>query len=258
MGDRAALASSLAGRRWPRRTIHVGALDVLLLRVNPLDPTMLTFAMLAEAAGVRVRNAPSGVLRTSHKSWLAGLPDVPTPRTLVTRSPSAAARFAAESPTGVVVKPARACGGKGVGRVLPGRGRQAALERAFEEALAAGDGYAVLQVYLPEAEAGEKRLLWLDGALVGGYLRMRAPGEWRHNLKTGGVPTAARLTARDEALAAALTPHLRACDTWFAGLDVIGEHVVEVNTLNPGGAHYTEHFSGRDIAADLVCSLEPA
>ncbi len=256
--SREQLASALAGRALPRRVVHLGALDVLLHRANPLDTALLSFAMMAESAGLRVWNAPAGMLRTSHKSWLAGLSGVPTPRTLVTRSTSTAERFAAECPTGVVVKPARACGGKAVGLVPPGRGRAAALALAMERVLAVGDGYAVVQAYLPEAEAGEKRLLWLRGRLLGGYLRTRAPGEFRHNLKVGGEPHVAVITDADRAACAALTPHLLAAGTWFAGLDVIGGKVVEVNTLNPGGAHFTQALSGVDVAGALVESLEVA
>lgn len=248
------LAGALADRTAPRRTVDVDRLDVLLLRANPFQDTIVTFAQLAEAAGVRVLNRPGPMIRTSHKGYVATLADVPRPRTLVTRSRTAVDRFVSDCDAGVVVKPARGCGGKGVSLVRGRRREQ--LEEAIDAATRAGDGYLVVQEYLPAAKDGEKRLLWLDGRLVGGYLRLRAPGEFRHNLRVGAQPAPTELTAEDHALIEVLTPHLRRDGVWFAGVDVIGGKVVEVNALNPGGVHYSEHFGGQPIADLVVRSVE--
>lgn len=250
------LVAALHGRTAIRRNVEVDRLDVLLLRVNPLDLAVIGFAQLAAAAGVRVLNDPGALVRTSHKAWVATLDGVPRPRTIVTRSRATIECFASDCDAGIVVKPARSCGGKGV-TVLQGR-RRPRLELAIESAARAGDGYVVVQEYVPAAVFGEKRLLWLDGALVGGYLRQRAPGELRHNLKVGASPMPSPLTDADHALAAALSPHLVRDGVWFAGVDVIGGQVIEVNTLNPGGVYWSEQFSRPDIAHRVVASLELA
>lgn len=248
------VALALTGRAAARRSVDVDRLDVLLLRANPLQDTILTYAQMAAAAGVRVLNDPEGMVRTSHKGYLATLVDVPRPRTLVTRSRASIERFLSECEGGVVVKPARASGGKGVALV---RGRRRdELDLAIDGATRAGDGYLVVQEYLPAAADGEKRLLWLDGALIGGYLRQRAPDDFRHNLKVGGIPFPYRPTDVDRALLAVLGPHLRRDGIWFAGVDVIGDKVVEVNALNPGGVHFASRFSGESLAGRVIASLE--
>lgn len=256
--DREALVATLRGHTAPRRTVDALSHDALLLRVNPIDTAVLAFAQLAARAGLRVLNHPDALLRTTHKSWLAALPaEVPRPRSLVTRSRASVDRFASTCPTGVILKPARACGGKGVGWVHPGD--HAAIEGCFAAALAAGDGWVVAQEYLREAEAGEKRLLWLAGVgVLGGYLRERAPGDFRHNLKVGGQPAPCTVTDADRAALAALGPHLEREGVWFAGVDVIGGRIVEVNVLNPGGAHYTTLLGGVDVGERLVASLAGA
>lgn len=249
--SREELSRQLIERQAARRSIEVDRLDLLLLRVNPLHDAVHSFALLAQQAGVRVLNDPASLPRTNHKGWLATLAGVPRPATLVTRSRSAAERFASTCLTGVVVKPARSCGGKGVSMLKNLRG----LEEAMEAAVKAGDGYVVVQAYLPEAEEGEKRLLWLDGRLLGGYLRRRAPGELRHNLKAGATPLPCSLTQKEQQILDTLTPHLRREGIWFAGVDVIGDSVVEVNVLNPGGLHYSGLFAGQDLASSLINSL---
>lgn len=251
--DREAVVATLRARSAPRRTVEALSHDVLLLRVNPIDTAVVAFAQLARQAGLAVVNDPDALFRTTHKAWLAGLgPEVPRPTTVVTRSLASAQQFASVH-RDVVLKPGRACGGRGVGLV---RGPGQELADRFTAAADAGDGWVIVQSYLPEAEAGEKRLLWLDGELLGGYLRRRAAGEFRHNLKVGGVPEPCTVDDADRRAVAALGPHLRREGVWFAGIDLIGGRVVEVNVLNPGGAHHTTALGGVDVGERLAMALE--
>ncbi len=252
--DAAELSRALLRRTAPRRIVPLAELDGLWLRINPLNTGILTFASAAATLGVPPIPAPSTLLYTAHKGFLATLTDVPRPPTLVSRSRSALHAFARSQRQGVVVKPARSSGGRGVQRVLTGRTDH--LDRAIDEARTHGDGFVVAQAWLEEAEDGEKRLVWMDGQLVGAYLRRSAPGEFRHNLRQGGQPEPCEITARDEEIVAALNPHLARTGVWLAGLDVIGGMLVEVNTLNPGGLHWIQALSGRDRIPEVVASLE--
>jgi len=244
----------MLNRRVARRTyVDIGRLDLMLLRSAPLTPDLLTFAALARDLGVRVINDPDGIMRVNSKAWLAHLPDVPTPDSLVTRSAAAAGVFYDAQRGGVVVKPARGSGGRAVSFVPPRQNRQ--FERAFETARRPG-GHVVVQAYLPAAEVGEKRLLWLDGHILGGYLRRRAPGEFRHNLKQGATAEPTQVTDGERALLAPLAPHLLKAGIRFAGLDLIGDHLVEVNALNPGGTFHTDRLSGSRHAATVIQHFE--
>ncbi|MED5371073.1 MAG: hypothetical protein VX899_08680 [Myxococcota bacterium] len=252
--SREEICTLLQTRRTRRCFVEVTDLDLLLIRINPMDTSVLTWALRAQQAGVQVINPPQGLLLTSHKGWLASLADVPRPRTLVSRSRGTAHAFASDMPRGVVVKPARASGGKSIHRVR--RGYPELLDQALDEVQKVGDRYVVIQEYLPEAKDGEKRLVWLDGQLLGGYRRERAPGEFRHNLKQGAIPHAITLQEEDYSIVRALNPHLLAAGIWLAGIDVIGGKVIEVNTLNPGGLHLAQSFAdGQDLVAPVVSSL---
>jgi glutathione synthase len=234
--------------------VEVQELDALLVRINPLDPAVLAFAQLAARSGVCVLNDPHHLAAVSHKSFLSTLRGVPRPETLVTRAHSAIRHFASNFQHGVVIKPARASGGRGVVFVPKPHGRE--LDKAIDQARMHGDGYLVVQEYLPEAALGEKRLLWVGGRVLGAYRRMRAPGEFRHNLKHGAKAEACALTDSDYAIERALTEHLSAAGVWFAGLDVIGGKLIEVNALNPGGSHFIEETSGLALGPEIVLSLE--
>jgi len=247
------IAQALVSRRAPRRYVDLERIDLLLLRASPLDLAVLTFAEIAKERGVEVVNDPAGLLRVGHKGWLASLADVPTPPTVVTRSRASAQMFYAMQDVGVVVKPGRGSGGRMVSRVAPRDPEQ--LDEAFELARATSDGYVVVQRYVHDAEVGEKRLVWLDGAVVGGYLRRRAPGEFRHNLKQGGQPEPTDITETDRQIGDALAPHLLAAGVRLAGLDVLGHTVIEVNTLNPGGAFHTDRLSGSRVGELILDKL---
>ncbi len=241
-------------RALPRENLPITDCDMLLLRVNPLRQAILTFALLVEEAGVPVINSPVGLARTSSKAWLATLADVPRPRTLITRSRAAAHQFAEELGAAIVVKPMAGSGGRGVQRIPPSRpGR---LDRAIDQLYYGG--HFVMQEYLPEADKGEKRLVWADGEVIGAYLRQRSRGEFRHNLRQGSAPHTCSISDSDLALAVAISPHLSRNGIRIAGLDVIGRHLVEVNTLNPGGVHYAEllrNTPGPRLADRIVAHL---
>lgn len=231
-----AITRMLQKRSGKRELLAIDTCDRFLLRVNPLRNSILTFALLVEEAGVPVINAPTGLARTSSKAWLATLSDVPRPATLITRSRHNAQQFMLELDRTVVVKPMAGSGGRGVQRIP--RGDTERLDRAIDHLYY--QGHFVVQEYLEEADAGEKRLVWADGEVLGAYLRQRSGGEFRHNLRQGSAPRQCDISSSDLALAAAVGPHLLQNGIRIAGLDVIGRCLVEVNTLNPGGVHYAE------------------
>lgn len=247
------LARALVEREADRRYVELDRLDLLLLRAAPFDLSVLTFGAMAKSRGVPVFNDPEGLLRVTSKAWLAGLVGVPIPPTLVTRSRASAHLFATQQPEGVVLKPARGSGGRQVSFVSPVD--PDVVDLAFDEAREGGDGYVVVQAYLPEADDGEKRLVWLDGVVVGGYLRRRAPGEFRHNLKRGGTAEPTDITAEDRALGRSLAPHLTRAGIRLAGIDAIGGRVIEVNALNPGGAFHADRLGGTRLGALILDRL---
>lgn len=249
-----AVCAQLHAHGVKRVFVEVQKFDALLVRINPMDPAVLAFSQQAALIGVCVLNDPFCLPLVSHKSFLATLRGVPMPETVVTRSRNAIQHFSASCPDGVVIKPARASGGRGV--VFVPKPHASAVEKAMDRAGVYGDGYLVVQEYLPEAVHGEKRLLWVGGRVLGGYRRMRAPGEFRHNLKQGARPEACELSESDHVIERALRPYLEASGVWFAGLDVIGGKLIEVNALNPGGSAFIEQTSGRSIGPQIVQSLE--
>ena len=150
-----------------------------------------------------------------------------------------------------MVKPAIGSGGRGVflARSI------GALGGILDRMLASTFSPVVVQQYVPEASHGEKRLFLVDSMIVGAYRRLRHAGEFRHNLRQGGQPEPCEIDESDRRIAALLGPHLARNGIRIAGLDVIGEKLVEVNTLNPGGLHFAELFGGGDLSGRVLRQL---
>jgi glutathione synthase len=247
------VAQQLSGLHLTRRFIDVPSLDMLFMRANPLTPAVLNLALMAQEYDVRVVNDPIGIAKTRSKTWLAALSAVPRPATLITSDGESARLFAESNSDGVVIKPSMGSGGRGVRHVLDPK----KVARAVGEVMRLHPGPTVIQAYLPEAEEGEKRVFWVDGHIVGGYLRRRAPGAFHHNLQRGGQPEATAITESDRTICDAIAPHLRRNGIAIAGLDIIGSALVECNTLNPGGVHYAESFrtSGNQTIANRTIKI---
>ena len=61
-----------------------------------------------------------------------------------------------------------------------------------------------------------------------------------------------QLTARDREICARLAPTLRRHGLRMVGLDVIGDHLIEVNTTSPGALRKADGLLGTTYCADLV------
>jgi glutathione synthase len=129
------------------------------------------------------------------------------------------------------------------------------LEFAFAEAQTKGKS-VVVQAIARERRNGEKRLVVLDGQVIGGYLRRQAPGAQCHNLARGGIAETTEITRDDHVLVQSLSKELRAHGIRIAGVDVIGDQIIEVNVLNPGGIFHTDRLMGSSLAERILCRFE--
>jgi glutathione synthase len=109
------------------------------------------------------------------------------------------------------------------------------------------------QRYIPEIVQGDKRILMIDGAPVPYALaRIPAAGETRGNLAAGGRGEGRPLSARDLEICARVGPVLRRHGILFAGLDVIGDYLTEINITSPTCIRELDKIYGLDIAGQLM------
>ena len=237
------------------QVLPLGDLDAILMRKDPpfdMNYVAATWILQrAEDSGVLVVNRPAALRDANEKVSISWFPQC-APPTLVTASLRELRAFHAEH-RDIVVKPLDGMGGASIFRVGPGD----ANATVIYETLAAGGRYCMAQRYLPEIAAGDKRILLIDGEPVPHCLaRIPQPGELRGNLAAGGRGETRPLTERDRWIAAQVGPKLREMGLWFVGLDVIGEHLTEINVTSPTCAREITRDSGIDVAGLAIEALE--
>lgn len=208
-------------------------LDVILMRKDPPFDNEFVYATYlleqAERGGTLVVNRPASLRDCNEKFFATLFPEL-APPTLVSRRADIIREFA-RSHGDVILKPLDGMGGSSVFRHREGDPN---LSVILETLTAHGTQQIIAQRYLPGIKDGDKRILMIDGEPVEYCLaRIPAQGETRGNLAAGGRGVAQPLSDRDREIAAAVGPELRKRGLLFVGLDVIGEHLTEINVTSP-------------------------
>ena len=232
------------------------SLDVVLMRKDPpfdMEYIYTTYILqLAEERGLLVVNRPSALREINEKAYTAWFAHC-TPPTVITRSRADLLDFLAEQ-SAIVLKPLDGMGGRSVFVVTKGDPNTNVI---IETLTHDGARFTMAQRYVPEIADGDKRVLLIDGQPVEYALaRIPAPGESRGNLVMGARGEGRELTARDRWLAAEVGPTLADKGVLFAGLDVIGDYLTEINVTSPTGIRELDRQFGIDIAARLLDSVE--
>jgi glutathione synthase len=208
-------------------------LDVILMRKDPpFNETYIHTTQIlefAERAGVVVVNRPSALRDCNEKLYACDFPEC-MPPTLVTQSRENFLAFWQQHQD-VICKPLNSMGGDSIFRV---KQDDVNANVVFEILTKRGSTPMMIQKFVPEIALGDKRILMINGEPVP-YLLARVPqkGDWRGNLAAGAKGQVQKLTPRDEFIAARVGASLRERGIYFAGLDVIGDYLTEINITSP-------------------------
>lgn len=238
------------------REHSLAELDLLLMRKDPPVDSEYIYAThileAAERAGVLVANRPLGLRDAQEKLFTAHFPACCAASRVDMRAGPLRA-FIREHGA-AVLKPLSGMGGDSIFVVRDGDPNTTVI---IESLSARGTRYVMAQRYLPEISAGDKRILVIDGEPVPWALaRIPAAGETRGNLAAGGRGEGVPLTDRDRWICEQVAPALRARGLWFAGLDVIGDYLTEINVTSPTCVRELDRIYGLNIAGELFDVLE--
>ena len=229
------------------RLVDLAEWDVVLLRQDPpFDMGYITTTHLLERIHPKtlVVNDPAHVRNAPEKVWVLEFQDL-MPPTLVTRNPDDVKSFR-ERYEDIIIKPLYGNGGASVFRVAPGDTNLNSLIELFQTVFPEP---FMVQQYRPEVRGGDKRIILIDGEVVGAINRVPAADETRSNMHVGGQAVPTELTARDIEICERLKPELKRRGLIFTGIDVIGPYLTEINVTSPTGIRQVKDFGGADIAA---------
>jgi glutathione synthase len=208
----------------------------------------------AEREGAKVFNSPKALREHPEKLAILEFPQF-TPPTLVTRQAADVRAFHAEH-RDIILKPLDGMGGMGIFRVgADGLNLGSIIETLNRD----GAQTLMVQRYLSAITQGDKRVLVIGGEPVPFCLaRIPQGSEIRGNLAAGGKGVAQPITARDREIAQRVGERLAPRGLLLMGLDIIGEHLTEINVTSPTCFQEISDQTGFDVPRRFIDALEAA
>lgn len=238
-----------------RRQEPLASLDAIIMRKDPpFDSEYIYTTYILEAAerlGTLVVNKPQSLRDCNEKVFATLFPEC-SPPLLVSRDPKQLKAFR-QLHDDVVYKPLDGMGGTAVFRVRPDDPN---LSVIIEMLTQHGQQTIMAQKFIPDISNGDKRILMVDGEPIPYCLaRIPAKGELRGNLAAGGSGVVRPLSDRDRWIAAQIGPVLKDKGILFAGLDVIGDYLTEINITSPTCAREINREQDTDIGGKLMGAI---
>jgi len=234
--------------------VDLASRDVILMRQDPpFDLAYITATHLLERVHPKtlVVNDPAHVRNAPEKILVTEFPDL-MPPTLITRERNEISAFRGTHGS-IVMKPLYGNGGEAVFLVTKDDVNFGSLYDLFAATFREP---WVVQKFLPEVRNGDKRIVLVDGEVAGAVNRVPAADDLRSNMVRGGAAVATELTAREHEICKRIGPALRARGLLFAGIDVIGDYLTEINVTSPTGIRVIKRLGGVDIAAVVWDAIE--
>ena len=207
--------------------------DVIMMRQDPpFNMSYITATHILEKLSKKtlvvnnpfeVRNAPEKIFVTNFSHLM--------PQTLITKDINIIKSFRDEFKD-IIIKPLYGNGGQGVFHVQPhDENFYSILEMFFKHS----NEPLIVQEYLKEVRNGDKRIILLNGEVVGALNRVPIKGESRSNMHVGGRPEKTSLTKRDQFICDEISQSLKEKGLYFVGIDIIGDFITEINVTSPTG-----------------------
>jgi glutathione synthase len=171
------------------------------------------------------------------------------PPTLVSSDERRLIEFVEEVGGKAVIKPLDGAGGSGVAMLATD---DVNLRPLVALTTREGRRLAMVQEFQPAVVGGDKRVLLLDGRVLGSIRRVPQQGDIRANIHVGGRVEATELTADEQKMVDALGEPLRQTGLYFVGLDVIDGKLIEVNVTSPTGIQELGRLTGTRPEHDVI------
>jgi glutathione synthase len=157
----------------------------------------------------------------------------------VSRDPARLKKIIDEFGGEMVVKPLTRYGGEGVIKVsVRDRENLVSLINYYVKAY---NPYPdrepiMVQEYLDSVKyEGDIRILLLNGEILGAMRRMPKKGDFRTNIHAGARALKHEVTEEERRICERIRERLVRDGLYFVGIDIIGNKLVEINCVSPGG-----------------------
>lgn len=245
--------------------ISTEELDVVFLRNNPSEDVGdrpwaqtagMVFGQIAVERGVLVLNDPYSLMTSFNKLYFQHFPEEVRPRTIITRNADEIKDFYKKEGEKIIVKPLMGSGGKDVFLIDNSTNINQIVESINRY------GHVIAQEYLPEAKNGDIRVIMVNGKILevkkkpAAMHRVNKSGDIRSNIHAGGLPNKAKLNDTIIKLCNIVAPKLKMDGMFMAGIDIVGEKIMELNLDSPGGIFSIEKLEKEKFAAFIIEAVE--
>jgi glutathione synthase len=230
--------------------------DVILMRKDPpfdMEYIYTTYILeLAQNSGSQIINNPVALRNFNEKFSILNFPQCCTP-TLVTGNEQKICDFTSKHKE-VILKPLDTMGGQSVFKVMHTDNNKLSVISTITR-----DGHTTVmaQRFIPEISEGDKRILIVNGEPVPFALaRIPREGEFLGNLAAGGMGKGKPLNERDYWICSELKEALVKNGIAFAGIDVIGPYLTEINITSPTCIRELDREFDLNISSTLFDYIE--
>ncbi len=216
-----------------KEAIKVSEFSYTFMRKDPPVDTNYLNALhllgLAEIQGATIFNKPNAIKEFNEKVFATHFKEF-TPRTLITSCVEKIIKFQANHEI-IIVKPLDGMGGDSIYKMenIEEENLDILLDMTEEETT-----QIVVQEFLPEIYKGDFRILVIHGKPFHKTLARIPQGEsFKGNLAAGGKGVAMNINDNQRAIAEKVGEFLVSKGINFAGIDMIGSYLTEINITSP-------------------------
>ena len=233
-----------------------GGLDAIAIRLEPpVDHGYAKICQMVRIAiehGIYVFNHPEAILGRDEKLSAFSFPDL-IPRTIASNDRNKILEFVDSLAGGCMIKPVGGMGGQGVYSFDKGNTN---ITVAVDYILREGKTL-IAQERLANISEGDRRVFVIDGKPYEKMLnRVPASGSHLGNMVAGGLPEVMDIGEKELEIANIVGPKLLEAGILFAGLDVIGGKLTEINITCPTGLRTVRDLANLRPALNILEATE--
>lgn len=237
----------------------VTELDALFLRKNP----PLNYQAMEFLSPVNDRvfmiNSTNGQILGNSKLYALNFPGI-IPMTHVSRDPKRLKKIIDDFGGAMVIKPLQRYGGEGVIKVSIRD--QENLNSLINYYVKGYEDYParepiMVQEFLEGVKKdGDIRILLLNGEILGAMRRKPMKGDFRTNVHAGARVFKHNVTKKEKEICRVIEDRLIKDGLYFVGIDVIGDKLVEINCVSPGGIPRINKLDRVKLEAKVIDFVE--
>ncbi len=236
--------------------------DVIWLRMPPpLSKPFLIF-LKHKYPNLIFINDPDGIYQTGSKEFLVNFPEV-CPPLKICKSIEDILVFSEQFP--IVLKPFREYGGKGIVKIDGEKVMDGKTEMTLSDFLHNIKNTAIEYLgvkFLKNVGQGDKRIVVVNGEIIGSSLRLPAEDSWLCNVAAGGRSVSAIADEDEMEIVKRINPTLLKLGIVMYGVDTLmgddGKRVLsEINTTSIGGVPQMQKQQGKPLVkmtTDGICN----